>query len=464
MRKAYSRILILVVLVPGSLAAQGLNDIRGVGMGRSSVAGSRGVNALGINPANLGLEDRLPFTLSLMNFGFRTGSDLISYDIYENYFTGVPDSTGKRVPKFLTDADKNKILSLIPAAGATQAEMELTELAVDIRTERFGGIGFGITEHAGAKFNLPREYFSLLLFGTPVSSLDLSGTAVSAWWWREYNVSYGFRFPITPPFVKDLYAGIGVKLVRGYAIAQTEHYAGSITSSPQLLQANFNFLVDRSGADFLAQDSTGNSKSNFSPFPDPAGTGTGIDLGISSEVITGIRVGMSVTDIGRISWDKNLVQTSASASIVTTDPLSQATQDSLKTAFKGKNGPGTPFTSALPTTFRLGATLESEKLPFLSFLPGKMLLEMDYLQGLNNSMGNVTTPRASLGMEYRIIPLLPLRAGIAVGGGDQFRLAAGFGIDLYGFSFDLATENLGLLFSLKDFNLFSIAAGLRIRL
>ncbi len=467
MKRQFIHCAVLLTLLANVVQAQGRTDTRGVGMARSSVAGSRGVNALGINPANIALEDRLPFTLSIMNFGFKAGSDLISYDIYKDYFTGVPDSTGTRVAKFLTPADKDRLISLIPEAGSTQFALDVSEFAVDYRTERFGGIAFGMTEHIGARFDLPREYFKFLLIGTDTSTTttyNFQGTDVSAWWWREYNLSYAMRLPIQPPFVNDLYVGIGIKFVRGYAMMQTERYSGSIRSNPQLLSANFNFLINRSGADFIAEDSSGNSKSSFSATPEPGGNGTGFDIGLSSEIITGLRVGLSITDIGKITWEKNLVQTSASASITTSDPFSQATQDSLKNALKGKNGPGQSFTSALPTTLRLGATLESEKLPFLNFLPGKMLLEVDYMQGLNNSMGNTTKPRASLGMEYRIIPLLPLRTGIAVGGGDQFRWAAGFGLDFYAVSFDLATENLGMLFSLQSFNLFSISAGLRIRL
>jgi hypothetical protein len=99
----------------------------------------------------------------------------------------------------------------------------------------------------------------------------------------------------------------------------------------------------------------------------------------------------------------------------------------------------------------------------LHYLPGNMLMEIDYNQGLNNSLGNSTIPRFSLGTEWRLIPILPLRTGITVGGGDQFRWAFGFGLDVWVMSLDVGTENFGMLFSPKSFSMFSLAAGLKIR-
>jgi hypothetical protein len=93
-----------------------------------------------------------------------------------------------------------------------------------------------------------------------------------------------------------------------------------------------------------------------------------------------------------------------------------------------------------------------------------MLLAIDYNQGLNESMGNSTKPRISAGMEYRIIPLIPLRTGISVGGNDRLRWAFGFGLDFLVVSWDLSTENFGMLFSPKSFNMFSVSTGLRVRL
>ena len=104
--------------IAGSLALVSIalagdrSNVRGVSMARTFVVESRSVDALGINPANLSLDDRLPFTLALPSVGVRISSQLINYDAYNNYFTGVPDpqNPGKRIQKILTDQDKRNLL------------------------------------------------------------------------------------------------------------------------------------------------------------------------------------------------------------------------------------------------------------------------------------------------------------------------------------------------------------------
>jgi hypothetical protein len=441
-------------------------------MARTFVVDARSVDALGINPANLALDDRLPFTLALPSVGIRVSSELINYDAYNNYFTGIPDpqNPGKRIQKVLTDQDKNDLLGLMPTNGSTRADVEANVLGMSIQLGKIGSVGFDITEHAGVRLDIPKEYLKLFLFGFDASgsSYNFNGTSASAWWWREYNLSYANRLPWDLPFLHDARFGIGVKFARGYGAMETDHYNGSLANTivggnQYQIQAAFDFLTRRSGSNVFGTDSAKKSTFNYKPFPDPAGKGLGLDLGINGEVMDGFRLGVSITDIGKISWDQNLVETYGAYSATLTDPFDSTQQANLKNGFKGSNRTGQPFTTALPTTFRIGAAFETAKMPVLHYIPGNMLMELDYNQGLNNSLGNSTIPRVSLGTEWRIIPILPLRTGITVGGGDQFKWAFGFGLDIWVLSLDIGTENFGMLFSPRSFSMFSAAAGLRIR-
>ncbi len=451
------------------------SNVRGVSMARTYVALSRSVDCLGINPANLGLDDRLPFTLALPSVGARVSSDLLNLDTYNKYFTGIPDpqNPGQKIAYPLTDQDKNNILSLIPASGTTHADLEANLFGLSVQMGRLGSIGFDVTEHVGMKLNLPREYVKMFLFGFDSlgSNYNFNGTSASAWWYREWNVSYANRLKWELPWMHDIRWGVGFKILRGYGVMVTDHYNASIANTnigtpnfPQYrMDAAFDFLTKRSGSSAFGSDSSNKAKFNFSPFPDPAGKGVGFDLGLNGEVMEGFRVGISVTDIGKISWDQNLVETYGSSSLSISDPFNLPAQDSLKNGFKGYNRPGQPFTTALPTKFRLGASFDSKKLPVLHYLPGTWLWEVDYNQGLNNSLGNSTVPRLSIGTEWRIIPVLPLRTGISLGGGDQFRWAFGFGLDVWVLSLDIGTESVGMLVAPKTTASLSVAAGLRLR-
>jgi hypothetical protein len=469
---------LLGVLVLFSFASAGdRSNVRGVSMARTYIVLSRSIDCMGINPANLGLDDRLPFTLALPSVGARVSSSMLSLDQYNNYFTGVPDplNPSQKIGKVLTTQDKNDLLSSMPDNGATRADLEANLIGMSIQLGRIGSIGFDVTEHVGAKLDLPKQYVKLFLFGFDSlgSNYNFNGTAASAWWYREWNVSYANHLPWDLPLMHDVRFGVGFKILRGYGVMVTDHYNASIANTnvgtpsfPQYqMNAAFDFLTRRSGSDVFSTDtSTNKSKFNFKPFPDPAGKGVGLDFGINGEVMDGFRLGISVTDIGKITWDQNLVETYGAYSLSVTDPFNLPAQDSLKNGFKGYNRPGQSFVTALPTRFRIGASFETKKMPVLHYLPGNFLMEVDYNQGLNNSLGNSTIPRFSLGTEWRIIPILPLRTGITVGGGDQFRWAFGFGLDVWVLSLDVGTENFGMLFTPKSTAMLSVGAGLRIRL
>lgn len=481
-KKSYlsSRPLAFFLLGTATLAsvayAGDRSNVRGISMARTYVALSRSVDCMGINPANLGLDDRLPFTLALPSVGARVSSDLINLDTYNKYFIGIPDPQnpgGKNLPYPLTDQDKYNILSLMPDAGATHADVEANLFGLTVQMGRLGSIGFDVTEHVGMKLNLPKQYVKMFLFGFDSlgSNYNFNGTSATAWWYREWNVSYANRLKWELPWMHDIRWGVGFKIVRGYGVMVTDHYNASVantnTGTPSFPQyrvdAAFDFLTKRSGSDVFGSDTAGKAKFNFKPFPDPAGKGVGFDFGLNGEVMDGFRVGLSITDIGRISWDQNLVETYGASSLSVSDPFNLPAQDSLKNGFKGYNRPGQSFTTALPTKIRLGASFDSKQLPVLHYLPGTWLWEVDYNQGLNNSLGNSTIPRLSVGTEWRIIPVLPLRTGISIGGGDQFRWGFGLGLDVWIMSLDIGTESVGMLVAPKTTASLSAAAGLRLR-
>ena len=464
-------IVIFVMVLAHSASADDRLGMRSMGMGRAAVAASRGIDAIGVNPANIAIQDVGHFNLSLIQSSFRVSTELFTYDIYQKYFTGKDsvDAQGKksRVQYPLTDQDKADIRSQLPDNPVTRMNLELMDAGFSLETSVLGGIGFAIIEHAGIRMDFSRDYFEFFLQGLPSSTTyTFNGTSFEAWWYREYNFSYGRKLPVSIPFLKNLYVGAGVKLIQGFGIFETTKNNASIENKSALndtstasIIGKFDFAGERAGVDFFNNDSTTISPK---PFPTPVGRGTGFDIGVSAEFFNGLRMGISVTDIGKITWDKNIIQTTGGGQITFTG-YTAAIQDSVKHILKGKNSPGEGFSTSLPTIVHVGVTAQSDELPFLRFLPGRLLLAAEYAQGLNESLGNTTKPRVSLGAEYRIIPLLPLRSGLLVGGGDQLRWAFGFGFDFRYLSLDFATDNFGMFFTPKSFQVFSISMGLRIR-
>jgi hypothetical protein len=460
--KTLTFILFSVVLY--TALAGDLSNIRGVGMGRTINAASRGVDALGVNPANIAISDLGNFNLNLAPTGIRMSTELLTYGLYKEYFTGV-DSVGKRWAKRLESADIDKILSQMPELPETRIEAEVM-LGASFQDPFVGGIGFAIIEHAGAVTTLSKDFFRIVTSGLePAGSVYIfDGTEASAWWYCEYNLSYGRKLPVDIKFLKDLYAGIGIKFIRGYGTSQPISQKSSFGNYPDpanptqyTLRGNIDFLTTHAGADFMNE----NSHASFTLFPD-AGKGTGFDIGLSGELINGVRVALSVTDIGKITWNKNVIESYGGGEVNYTGASSNL-EDTLKSMIKGKTRPGEAFDTYLPTALRLGFVTEASEIPVLKFLPGNLILAFDYLQGFNKSLGNTTKPRFSLGTEYRVFPILPLRTGLAFGGGDKMRWAFGFGLDLHYFSLDFATDNFGMVFIPKSFQTVSFSIGMKVR-
>jgi len=458
---------VLLLAIQHMAGAGDLSNIRGIGMAGTINAVSRGIDAIGVNPANIAIPEINKFTLGIAQTGFNISTDLFTYDLYKEYFTGVPGPNGERVGKYLEDADKEAILSQMPNSPKTRINMESQIVAISFVHPVLGGIGFAITEHIGSTVALSKDYFRMIAFGLEEngSVYSFTGTNLSAWWYREYNLSYGRPIPVKLPFLRDPYAGVAIKFIRGYGIFQTDYnkscfgnYVDPNDPTQYSLKGNFDFLTTHAGADFFNENST----ASFSIAPDPVGKGTGFDIGVAGELNNKVHIAASVTDIGSITWDKNVIQSTGGHSIDVQGVFGEM-EDTLKNAVKGSSHPVGSFKTSLPTALRLGVMIESNKYNFLKFVPGHLLLAFDYLQGFNESLGNTTKPRFSLGAEYRIIKYVPIRTGIAFGGDDKVRWAFGLGFNSRYFDFNLSTEHFGMFFIPNSFQMFSLSLGMKVR-
>jgi len=465
-------------------AGDDLSSGRTVAMARTYTASSRGIDALGLNPANLALDDRgstvtfqiPPFT----GIGVLAGSDFINYKIYQDDFTGVDslgadgqpalDKNGKaiRIGKTLSEADKQEILGLFPGGiSHTQANFNITEFGLTVRSNTIGSFGLSVSDHAAINLDIPQGYLQTLLEAFPANGAvySLDGTSVKASWTREFNLSYARMLPVKLGWAKNIAVGVGLKYVQGFAYLGTDHYTGAIQILPtyypgnvlntQAISGNVNFLQYMSGVNF---DST-SSASEF--LGKPAGRGMGVDLGFSAEVFPALRVAASLTDLGKITWSQNTKVITGNSNFTVADI---GNKDSVKNYFKGEKYDTTSFKTSLPTAIHIGGELQVDKAPFVSYFPGQLLVAADLNVGFNNEPGNTTIPRFSIGTEYRPIGAFPIRTGITVGGRERFNWSLGFGINTPIWDLDLGTESIGLLTSPNSFHTGSITLGMRFRI
>ncbi len=448
-------VVVIAGILPRCTFAGDQTNIRGLGMARTSVAASRSLDAIDINPANLALPDEGTVTVSLFPVGVGIGSDFMTYGLYNKFFTGVETPSG-RVAKNLSESDKQELLNAFPGGiGEIGAGGEVRPIGLAIRIGHLATFALTMTERVAASASIPSSYAKFFLEGvTPGSSYDFSGAGGSAAWTAEYALSAGFDLPAVPWF-RNWSGGISLKLVHGFAYA-------AVTRDNTWLSSGNNAVLD--GNIDIAGVSA-HSDFQHSPFPAPAGSGIGADIGFSTEVNSFLIAAISVTDIGSMRWDGDVKEMYGQGQIHLDDPTSSAQRDSLQNAVSGNTRPGAAFTVGLPTTLRMGVQAEMKNIPWVKeFFHAEMTAACDYTQGFSDFPGSSRVGRLSLGLEYRPWEFLPLRTGLGFGGEDRFDFALGFGVKIWAVELEFASDNIGWLFSHDSFSRGSIGAGLTLKL
>ena len=451
-----------IAVMAASLHAQSVefSNARTMGMARGSMVTSHGLDAVGLNPANLGFGDRSEFSVSVFPLGLHVGTNFMTWERFEKYFSGVETDSGKK-GTYLTDADKEDILDgFQDGIGKLTAGGAVTLFGISFVDSTLGGFAFTVNERFGATATLPDDYIRLLFFGNPVGSrYEFSGTGGDAQWMREYALHYGRSLPLSLGPI-SLAGGVSLKLLHGFAFGGIDDFSGMIqTDSGGALTAELRQRLRRSVVDAMS-DTAGGS---VGIFPAPAGTGFGMDLGVSARFGTAFSAGMSITDIGSMTWTRNAKELRGDAHVSITDPTSKSERDSITDAFKTSENPLESFDTELPTVLRIGVAVDVNQLPIMKAMPGQMVVELDYIQGLNSSVGNTTSPRFALGVEYRLLDWLPIRSGLAFGGYERVHWGLGTGLNFDVFDLEIGTEDIIPILAPSAMSTASFAFGMRVR-
>ena len=294
---------------------------------------------------------------------------------------------------------------------------------------------FSVSSFSYTDMRLPKSLFDIPLQGLghdPVELNDVEGESIAA---TEITMSTAKAFEPDLDYLQHLSLGITFKYFVGHGYAKVEEAEGSILSNEDSIGVNGSLRF------FYA-----------SPYADigSGGDGVGLDLGAAAVVTEKLMVGLSLRNIvGSINF--GVVEERYMKFNFNVDGLSQDEFDHfgdyIDSVLFSMDTTYTPFEAKkyeMPRSLNLSATY----IPF-----PKLALEADYNQGLNKTAGGSVTPRLSLGMELRYVPILPLRFGFAVGGVQGTTFAAGFGFDLGPYELDFAfAGQRGLFNSSKGIN------------
>ncbi len=463
LRRAFILAALLVAWAVAVRAGGERSNVRGLAMGMTGAAPALGLEAVGVNPANLATHQDEGLAIGLFPLGVKVGSDFLTYGLYTDYLTGFETDSG-RVDRYLSDSDKQAILNAFQGdIGTVVVDASVRPIGIALGLGSAGALALSVTERVTAEAGIPRESLEFLFYGnTPGSVYSFEGSALVATWTREYALSYGLDLGRVGP-ARSLRVGATVKAVHGFGYAELIRSRTQLaTSEYGELQGSLDVLARASGADPFTGDG---DDASFSLFPQPAGSGAGADLGVAAVLGEAWTVGLSVTDIGSIRWEHGLKEYVSTGTIHLDDPLSQSQRDSVEDAIVGEERPGSAFTTSLPTALRTGVSVAIHKLDWgKDLLAGELLVALEYDHGFSSMPAGYQSGRLGIGVEYAPIPVLPLRGGASFLGSGGTILALGFGIRTGVVDLDLAAENVDWIFAPRSLSTGSLALGITVRI
>lgn len=469
--KIFYQFIIAFLVVPCYLFAQygsiGAVDARSTGLSKTYTAYSKGVYAIGINPANLISEDsvfiQFAAPLPLPTISAQGGINVLSLDEFNYFFGGINGES-----RVLSESEKQELNSSFENGGYVSGGSSFQILSFSIiPNKKIGAFGFAITDYSGGKGIIPAAIFDLALNGNTVDKVfDFSEAEVHSWWIRNYSLTYAGKFEdVKTGLLEYVTGGVSFKYVQGFAYAGTERVNSSITTSDKHeISGGADYLAFASFSDNFGVKYEFDSldrQSHFDLFPAPAGTGFGIDFGLSFSLRDFGTVSIAITDLGSITWKNNAARFSSESSLYLDDLTDKSHIDSLIDQLVGTAEPVKEFNTGLATALRLGTTFELSRFEDNNF-PGHVLFAADYNQGFNNLPGNSTKPRISFGLEWQILKALPmLRTGIEYNEVEGVNWAIGLGFVTSLLEFHIATSSFKTTFTPGTSSIVSVSISSR---
>lgn len=468
LKRSFAFLIVLGVVAGwGNANAQsGHYSAASLGMGGTGTAYLDTYHANFVNPANLMLNSESKPSTSLGFLGgisTTAGGPLANISVYNEYFTngGVVNSEEALGEWFGSEMSNTRRLGfefdVIPVAGSWRSDKMSFSLALRNRTLVSGSVSKG--------------YAKVLLSGispdgfSEPQPINFTSSAVNF-----SEVSAGFSYKILElsslPGIGEnvkLYAGIAPKYIIPHSFSSidfnstlqvtsdeivhdfqyTFETVGNLTSQfEEYYQASQEDNFDGSLGDFVEPEA--------STFTEIKGSGFGFDLGGTIEMdLAGpleqvfswakgpkkLSVGLSLTDVGTVSFKNDAGSFSADENftwdgIDFNEGFDDTFSDSLANQIYLNYEPGNveKVTKKLPTKLNFGGHLQLGKIGFA----------FDLQKGLNDAGMNSPRVAMGLGLEYKLLNIIPLRAGYRTGGLTSSSITFGTGIELRNFEFTVA--------------------------
>lgn len=436
MRKLMGTILILVLTV--SCFGQAHIDARGLGLCNTYTVSSRGISAIGYNPANLGYTEDLTFSADLFDFKLTAFNNFMSLALFNKYFSGDADGEPFDLEQKMLGSDmthKEFLLSELSEEGfafGLGVSVPIPLLNVSVGNYAFtSGLEYYMQN------SLPLGLFEIVMEGNQIGrSFDLSLR-------QDLLMVTNFGFSFAIPF-------------ESYNIGATVKYLAGIGFAG----------VDSSGGAFNTR-STGLESDGFYRYTRAiGGNGLAVDVGFNTRKINNWQFGFAINNmIGFINWgnDKNFIARNISL-IEGLFPVRETLQISSDSS---NFSASTLYTMDIEGVNVTGALAESDSLfvfdeadvpqpdsirmnyPAIFRIGGSYQYKQDFIvmadlsAGLDDYYFADRNWRLALAAEWIRFGMVPIRSGMAFGGPYGSEASIGAGLSLIWFDMDLGLKLLG---------------------
>lgn len=448
--------LILSVCITALQAQTEGSAFNQTGRGGTATTFAMDYESIGINPANLGIKTDYSIGLGVAEFGFSIYSKALEKDEVHTILFNNDD-------KYIDSAEQKVLAEEFLDNGITY-NADVRALGLSFRLGENSALAFSFDGSANYYSKLGESASSIIFqgydftdyidtivvtpddtFGVAYEPLSLSeimkGTSVRFNVRNDINLAFGTRLLSKEKF--SLYGGIGIKYVMSYAYFDFESDGTTITGTSALGLGILNLNQFDTPSEIIDETYK------------PVGKGIGFDLGATLKIGEKFTAGASLIDIGKVHYTANVLElndvvldTIYFTGVNSIDPIqliSQLTKNENIIAYNGIK----EFDAALPTNLRLGAGYKVSE---------SLNLGADIVMPLNEVGGAYETALMGLGAELTVAEILKLSSGINFGGGYDFNLSGGIGLDFKIWEIGVATRDLLTVFGQQRPTI-SMAAG-----
>lgn len=276
------------------------------------------------------------------------------------------------------------------------------------------------------------------LASNPLSASELyRGTTIRALSTIEYNLGYGYTAHETEDLKFSV--GAGLKYIQGlYVLDVNIDDDGNLDA--------FTASTPALDIDYGSGELTNPSAISGSALK-TVGSGFGFDLGLNLELEHRFRIGLSVVDIGFLTFDGN-VYTASDTAVFDTETIGIDSYNIFGDldAFVGDEGlfqwAGEEERNVtLPTQMRLG---------FGYFPINWLRFGLDVAMPLNDNPGNPDQMSLAAGMDLLPVPAVRISAGAATGANYGFRVPVGLNFILGGGGWEMGVATRDVLYAFRD--------------